>query len=417
MNKKAFVHDRIVHLGGAEKVFIDLIRVYASDLKGTGYPSRDSTPLVTAQSMRIFTLFSNRKSLPVDGYEIPLTVALPRRINQLFVRWSRPETTKLCKIRRKFLDYRNLIVIYPLLTRLLAVKIRGFNADLIVISSFAAVKNIVSPYRLSEHLSQNDKSTSENWESKTPKTILYIHSPMQYIHENYQEYLSKLSPFQLRIFKPTAKKLRARDLIPRTYDEVYANSNYTAECVKRYYNIDAKVRYPRIEKEFVLSAPTTQPHSYYLYVGRLVKFIREVDLIIQLFNKLELPLLIMWSWPDEFYLKSIAGDTVTFIGQSDTVEDKVKIMKHARGLINLTKESCGMATMEALAVGVPVFGYNQGGTAELVDEKSGLMTSSKELSTLVELFKKFEDMHFDRLQIKQRFLEKVQNSNTVSDTL
>ncbi|MDP2669724.1 MAG: hypothetical protein Q8O99_01590 [bacterium] len=45
-------------------------------------------------------------------------------------------------------------------------------------------------------------------------------------------------------------------------------------------------------------------------------------------------------------------------------------MKQARGLINLAKESCGMATMEALALGVPVFGYDDGGTIERIDDSN-----------------------------------------------
>jgi len=128
--------------------------------------------------MRIFTLFSNRKYLTVDSQQIPITVALPGWINQLFVRGSRPEFSKLCKIRTKLLDYRNLIVFYPLLARLLARKIHSYKPELQVISSFAAVKNVVPHGKLSNDF---------------PTTVLYLHSPMQYIHENYQEYVRKLS--------------------------------------------------------------------------------------------------------------------------------------------------------------------------------------------------------------------------------
>lgn len=63
--------------------------------------------------------------------------------------------------------------------------------------------------------------------------------------------------------------------------------------------------------------------------------------------------------------------------------------------------------MEALSLWVPVFGYNQGGTAELVDEKFGLLTDSKELSHLIWSFETFKEKQFDRLQIKQNFLKKI----------
>ncbi len=65
MGKSAFVHDRIVHLGGAEQVFMDLIRTYARE-KALGKanldsPERETTPLITTTWMHIFCVFSTSK--------------------------------------------------------------------------------------------------------------------------------------------------------------------------------------------------------------------------------------------------------------------------------------------------------------------------------------------------------------------
>ncbi|MDR0281811.1 MAG: glycosyltransferase [Candidatus Peribacteria bacterium] len=51
-------------------------------------------------------------------------------------------------------------------------------------------------------------------------------------------------------------------------------------------------------------------------------------------------------------------------------EETQKIVRNAKGMINLTKESFGMGTVEALLMGVPVIGFNDGATPELVDEYS-----------------------------------------------
>lgn len=51
---------------------------------------------------------------------------------------------------------------------------------------------------------------------------------------------------------------------------------------------------------------------YFVYVGRLVNFVRETGLIIQLFNHLKLPLIVIGSGPDEEELKALAGETVIF---------------------------------------------------------------------------------------------------------
>ena len=54
------------------------------------------------------------------------------------------------------------------------------------------------------------------------------------------------------------------------------------------------------------------------------------------------------------YAKSIAGPTIIFLGLITDVQEKIDIMKHAKGLINLAKESFGIATAESLCLGVPV---------------------------------------------------------------
>jgi len=46
--------------------------------------------------------------------------------------------------------------------------------------------------------------------------------------------------------------------------------------------------------------------EYYLYIGRLVRFVREVDRIIELANSMQIPLLVAGSGPDEQYLKEMA---------------------------------------------------------------------------------------------------------------
>ena len=43
---------------------------------------------------------------------------------------------------------------------------------------------------------------------------------------------------------------------------------------------------------------------YFVYIGRLVNFVRETGLIIQLFNHLKLPLVVIGSGPDEEELKA-----------------------------------------------------------------------------------------------------------------
>jgi len=112
----------------------------------------------------------------------------------------------------------------------------------------------------------------------------------------------------------------------------------------------------------------------------------------------------MGSWPDEHELKMLAGDTITFIGQVTDIDEKIEIIRHARWLINLTKESCGIGTMEALALGVPVLWYNAWATPEFVNANNGVLAQTKDMEHLIEKFQAFHTKERNRETIKQEFL-------------
>ncbi len=88
-------------------------------------------------------------------------------------------------------------------------------------------------------------------------------------------------------------------------------------------------------------------------------------------------------------------------------EETIEILKQAKGLINLTKESFGMGTVEALLLGVPVIGFNEGGTKELVDEESGILIEKKDKKNLKAALETFENKAFDRKLISERIREKI----------
>ena len=148
--KTAFIHCRI-NPGGALAVLQDLI---------------DEEKMI--DQAKVFTLFSDRSQLQTKHHNLKIVTALPKPINQLFLRCS---THKIPLLSRLF-DYRNLMFFYPSLMRILSHEIKKYHPDHIRISSFAIAKNI-TPI------------------SGVP-TTLYLHSPMQYIWTHYDEYKEKL---------------------------------------------------------------------------------------------------------------------------------------------------------------------------------------------------------------------------------
>lgn len=360
----AFVHDRRINPAGAEAVFRDLIHTLPHD------------------HAVIFCLLSTQYTLTIHHKKYQVRTAFPIWLTRFLV-W-------LHSLHIPFLtvlsDYRNTIVILPLLVTILRWKVQRYRPDRVVISSFAGVKNIVP--QDATHF---------------PPTMLYLHSPMQYIRENYGEYMEKLRERQRWIFVPLARYLRKWDSLPRIYDPIYTNSHYTASCAHKYYNLSSEVAYPRIHEIFLRGEVVETPKEYMVFIGRLVRFVREVDRIILLANATQMPLLLIGSWPDEGYLKSLAWPTVIFLGQLDDPETKKDVLRHARWLINIAKESAWLATMEALSCGVPVLWFAAGATPELVWKDGWVLVNTKDQASLLKGRERFQAKQRKRKDIQESF--------------
>ena len=150
------------------------------------------------------------------------------------------------------------------------------------------------------------------------------------------------------------------------------------------------------------------PKPYFVCVGRLVSFVRECEVIIKLFNELKLPLLMIGSGPDEEKLKNIAGETIIFTGRMQ--DGLAETIKDSSGLINLTKESFGIGTAEALLMGVPVLGFKEGASAELIDQDSGILVADKSLPNLKKAMHEFMSRARDRKKISENIRYKLQNN-------
>ena len=118
---------------------------------------------------KVFTLFSDTEKLQTNNHTLEVVTALPKRINNLFLRCGKHKVPLLSRL----FDYRNLMFFYPSLMKILSGKIKKYKPDYITISSFAIAKNI-TPI------------------SGVPM-MLYLHSPMQYIWTHYDEYKEKLT--------------------------------------------------------------------------------------------------------------------------------------------------------------------------------------------------------------------------------
>jgi hypothetical protein len=168
-----------------------------------------------------------------------------------------------------------------------------------------------------------------------------------------------------------------------------------------------------------LNATVQVDHEdYYVFVWRLVSFVRECDRIVDLFNATGHKLLMIWSGPDEDLLKARAKSNIQFLWHIRDVDKKLAIIKKSRWLINIAKESFGLNTLESLLCWVPVLWFAQWATPELfgtINDISQdvyvspfwLLVHTKSHQNLVSALELFHTTRYDRHVIREKILTHV----------
>ena len=202
-----------------------------------------------------------------------------------------------------------------------------------------------------------------------PKTIHinYCHSTARFLWDYSFEYLKEQNVGAWRQLgvKFFLNYLRIWDrAASQRVDYFIANSKITASRVKKYYRREAKVIYPPVE--ILPGLPSAHDYSagYFLIVSQLTPY-KKIDVAVEAFNKLELPLLIIGEGPQKEYLQKIARQNIKFLGR---VSDDL-IGNYYQGcsvFIFPGEDDFGMAPLEAMKYGKPVLALDRGGALETV---------------------------------------------------
>jgi glycosyltransferase involved in cell wall biosynthesis len=129
--------------------------------------------------------------------------------------------------------------------------------------------------------------------------------------------------------------------------------------------------------------------GYYVVVSRLMAH-KRVDVIVEAFSALGLPLKIIGEGPEKNELMRRAADNIEFLGfQPDT--RVAETLSRARGFVCAAEEDFGIAMVEAQAAGCPVIAYGRGGALETVVEgRTGLFFRDQSPACLIETVQKLE---------------------------
>ncbi len=197
--------------------------------------------------------------------------------------------------------------------------------------------------------------------------ISYVHTPMRYAWDQMNVYLgqSKLSKlgFELPI-RYSLYKLRQWDFSSsQRIDYLISNSKYTAKRIKKYWGLESEVINPPVDINRFKYNRTRA--DFYLSVSRLVPN-KRVDLLINAFNKLGLPLIIIGDGPEKFKLKKMSRSNISFLNNKSDLEVE-EYMSRCRAFVYAGLEDFGIAPVEAMASGAPVIAYGRGGILDTVN--------------------------------------------------
>lgn len=233
--------------------------------------------------------------------------------------------------------------------------------------------------------------------------ICYCHTPIRYYWSHYQEYkkdpglgrLNWLAKLAMPLLVPPMR--RADYNAAQNIDVFLANSTETAARIKKYYGRKSTVVHPPVNIDRF--APDRERSNYYMTVGRQVPY-KHHDLAVAACTKLGIPLKVFGNGPEHQRLKKLAGSspTISFYSNrfSDASDEQLEqALNHAKGFIFAAEEDFGIVTVEALAAGAPVIGYDKAGTKDIVEDGiSGILFNKQTVGSVEQAIKKAEQHTF-----------------------
>jgi glycosyltransferase involved in cell wall biosynthesis len=339
--RTALIHEWLVTQAGAESVLQSIRNVYPGD---------------------VFALFHDPDGLRGTLWE-----------------QVRVKTSMLQRIPLARKHHRAFLPLYPMAAE--QFDLRDYN--LVLSSSYAVAKGVLT--------------------SSDQLHICYCHSPMRYIWDLTFEYLQAsglsggLKSFLVRsIFH----YIRLWDAVSALrVNEFVANSHYIAHRIEKCYNRTATVIYPPVDvDQFCVS---DRKDDYFVTVSRLVPY-KRVDIAVEAFNRLGLPLHVIGEGPAKKQLKTLAKRNITFLGQLPS-EELREHLSRARGFVFCAEEDFGIVNVEAQASGLPVIAFGRGGALEtVVDGETGLFFYRQDVASLIEAVQEFlrKESSFDPARIR-----------------
>ena len=331
VQRVALVHDFLLDLRGAERVFLALCEIW---------PQGD-----------IFTTVYDERG--TEGRFADRNV----------------QTSFLQKLRPNARNFRTLLPLYP-------AAIESFDlADYdLVISSSSAWAHAVRCGRRAVHVS-------------------YCHNPFRYAWSERDATLAGRDPISRLVLRVVFDRWRRWDRAAAQRPTRYvANSAVTQQRIADYFKRESAIVHPPVDVDRFEPSPGAVG-EHYAIVSELMSH-KQIGVAIDAFNRLQRPLVIIGDGPAAKRLIRQAGPTVTLLGRvSDTVVEQT--LRTARAVIVTAVEEFGISAVEAQAAGRPVIARAAGGALEtVIDGETGRLWSGGP-DQLAHAIQEFDDTAID----------------------
>lgn len=346
--KVVIVHDYIKEYGGAERVLLELHKLFPD------------APIYT-------------------------TIFAPEYLGP-----HKEEFEKL-DVRSSFLNlipYRHkLISVFRLISPLAFLSFNFSGFDVIIVSQTGAYfPNLVR--------------------KNSAKLICYTHTPPRYLY-GYMTAREWQKDTLMRFFGSIANHfLRLIDFkSAQNVDFFIANSQEIKSRIEKFYRRDAFVINPPVDMPKIVNHKSSTPiksgsiinKPYYLAGGRLARA-KGIDIIIDTFLKNGKPLKIFgrgFAGFEEELKSRVASrrSQIEFVGEVSD-EEKIELMRNAKAYIFASfDEDFGITPVEAMSVGTPVLAYASGGVKEtVIDQKTGIFFEENTPDAINPAIEKFESL-------------------------
>jgi lipopolysaccharide/colanic/teichoic acid biosynthesis glycosyltransferase/glycosyltransferase involved in cell wall biosynthesis len=201
--------------------------------------------------------------------------------------------------------------------------------------------------------------------------VAYVHSTLRYAHEAQAAYEGSVPGGAVgrAAFRVAARYLRRWEQRASARPHVLiANSAYTRDRIRAYYDRDARVITPPVDTGRFERAATRwgapKADAPFLMVSALVPN-KRVDLALRAFQGRPEKLIVVGEGPERARLEPLAGPNITILPRQSE-DELAAFFARCRALVHTGVDDFGMVMVEALASGKPVLACAEGGALDIV---------------------------------------------------